>query len=161
MTCAALCTPCPGATGIRLSAHPGCTLWVSVCVADTGQSTISLYICLFLHIPPRESHTMAFELRGGRDHGIINPIPFLGPGAQRCLGIPRWQGHGQHSGRRFFLFCFWCSYKPAHMVLVYFSPTGSMIPKHKARTGDGEGVEGGWELGEQGRTNRAAAARAS
>lgn len=65
---------------------------------------------------------MAFELRGGRDHGIINLIPFLGRGVKRCLGIPRRQGHWQHSGRRSFSFCFWCSYKPVHVVLVYFSP---------------------------------------
>lgn len=159
MTCASLCTPCPGAPGIRLSAHLGCTLWASTCMTDTGQSTILLYICLFLHIPPRESHNMAFESRGGRDHGIINLLPFLGRGANRCLGIPRRQWHGQHSGRRFFLFCFWCSYKPVHMALVYFSLAGSMIPKYMARTGNCQGVEDDLELGEEGRTNRAAVAR--
>lgn len=34
---------------------------------------------------------MAFEKRGGRDHGITNP-PFLGRGVGRCLGIPRRHG---------------------------------------------------------------------
>jgi hypothetical protein len=57
----------------------------------------TLYLCLRSDLPPSTrwgGHNMAFERRGGKDHGIIKILPFLGRGVKRCLGIPRRQGHG-------------------------------------------------------------------
>lgn len=82
-----------GTPGDRLSAHLGMHRGPQHAWPTQADQQFHFYICLILHISPRETHNMAFEKRGGRDHGAIN-LPFLGRGAKRCLGIPRRQGHG-------------------------------------------------------------------
>lgn len=58
------------------------------------------------------------RLRGAKDHGVINLLPYLGRGVKRCLGIPRRQGHGSIAAGVLLILCL--VFIQSLATLIYF-----------------------------------------